>query len=513
MFKRILIANRGEIALRVMRTAREMGVECVAVYSDVDRTALHARLADRAIALGGALPSESYLDIDKILDAAKRSGAEAIHPGYGFLAENAVFAQRVEDAGLVWIGPPPHAIESMGDKITSRRIMKKAGVPFVPGIVDPVADAAAARVEAEKVGYPILLKAAAGGGGKGIRAVMEPSELEGAFRTASGEAQTAFGDGRIYLERYLNHSRHVEIQVMLDRHGSGVHYGERDCSVQRRHQKLVEETPCPVLSEEVRQAMGKTALDAARAVDYVGAGTVEFLYSERPDGTPEHFFLEMNTRLQVEHPITEMVTGVDLVREQLRVASGEELGYGQEDIEFHGHAIEVRINAEDPANGFVPSTGTISNLRLPGGPWVRVDSGLYRGMEVGLNYDPMLAKIIVWAHDRAGAIERMRRALQEMNVGGVRTSAPAGLVVLENEAFRSGIYDTHILDGIDFKGQVGREVQAAAVAAAVPRWVSARRRALTGGGGDRAGWLDRGRRRISPWNQLPHFVAEQEVQS
>ena len=513
MFKRILIANRGEIALRVMRTAREMGVECVAVYSDVDRSALHARLADVAVSLGGALPAESYLDMTKILDAAKRSGAEAIHPGYGFLAENAEFARRVKQEGLVWIGPPAEAIEAMGDKITSRRIMKKANVPFVPGMVDPVESAADALEAAEKVGYPVMLKAAAGGGGKGIRVVHEASDLEGAFRTASGEAQTAFGDGRIYLERYLDRPRHIEIQVLLDEHGNGVHLGERDCSVQRRHQKLVEETPSPVVDDTLRAEMGKVALDAAKTVGYVGAGTVEFMYTEAADGTPEFYFLEMNTRLQVEHPITEMTTGRDLVRDQLRIASGEELGYGQDDVVFQGHAIEVRINAEDPVNGFVPSTGTISNLRLPGGPWVRVDSGLYRGMEVGLNYDPMLAKIIVWAHDRDGAIERMRRALQEMNVGGVRTGAPAGLVVLENEAFRSGIYDTHILEGIDFKGQVGAQVKAAAVAAAIHRWTQARRRALAGQRGDRTGWVDRGRRKVSPWQELPHLDPGTEVQA
>jgi len=424
-----------------------------------------------------------------------------------------VFAKRVEEAGLVWIGPPPFAIESMGDKIISRRIMKKAGVPFVPGMVDPVADAAEALEAAEKIGYPILLKAAAGGGGKGIRTVREAGELEGAFRTASGEAQTAFGDGRIYLERYLERPRHVEIQVLLDQHGNGVHVGERDCSVQRRHQKLVEETPSPVVDDALRAEMGEAALDAARSVDYVGAGTVEFMYTEKADGTPEFFFLEMNTRLQVEHPITEMITGRDLVRDQLRIACGEELGYTQDDVVFQGHAIEMRINAEDPANGFVPSTGVISNLRLPGGPWVRVDSCLYRGMEVGLNYDPMLAKIIVWAPDRAGAIERMRRALEEMNVGGVRTSTPAGMAVLADERFRSGIYDTHILDDMEFTGPKGSRVQAAAIAAAIHRWTGARRRALAGKRGDREGWIDRGRRRIAPWRALPHLDSGKEVQS
>ncbi|MEW6074464.1 MAG: acetyl-CoA carboxylase biotin carboxylase subunit [Planctomycetota bacterium] len=503
MFKRILIANRGEIALRVLRTAREMGIECVAVYSEVDRCSLHARLADVAIPLGGSLPAESYLDMDKILAAAARGRAEAIHPGYGFLAENAEFARRVIERGFVWIGPPPDAIAKMGDKIVSRRIMKAAGVPFVPGLVDPVADARAARAAAETIGYPVLLKAAAGGGGKGIRVVRAAGELEGAFRTAAGEAVSAFGDGRLYLERYLDRPRHVEVQVLFDRHGHGVHLGERECSVQRRHQKLVEETPSPLVDGKLRARMGQAALDAARSVDYVGAGTVEFMCSPGPDGQPHFYFLEMNTRLQVEHPITEMITGRDLVREQLHVANGEELGYSQADVTFRGHAIEVRINAEDPAHGFVPSTGTISNLRFPGGPWVRIDSGLYRGLEVGLSYDPLLAKVIAWGPDRPTAIARMIRALQELNVGGVRTSAPAGLAVLADLRFRAGTYDTHILDGFDFQGHAGAEVQAAAVAATIHRWTQARRRALAGSGGERRGWLERGRGRVTAWRELP----------
>ena len=503
MFKRILIANRGEIALRVMRTAREMGVESVAVYSDFDRSALHARLADVAVGLGGALPSESYLDMDKILRAAEETGAEAIHPGYGFLSENAAFAERVTAAGLTWIGPPPAAIQAMGDKIESRRLMKAAGVPLVPGLTDPVDDADAARAAAEEIGYPVAIKAAAGGGGKGIRVVHSPDEIEGAFRTASGEAVSAFGDGRLYLERYVERPRHVEIQVMFDTHGNGVHYGERDCSVQRRHQKLVEEAPSPVSTPELRAAMGEAALDAARSVGYVGAGTVEFLYTDA-GGEPEFFFLEMNTRLQVEHPVTEMITGRDLVREQLLVASGEKLSVSQEDIAFHGHSIEVRLNAEDPANGFVPSTGTIRNLRWPGGPWVRIDSGAYRGMEVGLNYDPMVAKLIVWAPDRLAAIERMRRALMEMNIGGVRTSAPAALAVLEDERFRSGDFDTHVLEGVDLAPRDEVQVRAAAVAAAMNRWTSARRRALEGKRADRSGWKRRGRDYAAGWLERGH---------
>jgi len=502
MFRRILIANRGEIALRVMRTAREMGIESVAVHSDIDRRALHTRLADLAVSLGGSPPGESYLDMDKLLAAAAATGAEAVHPGYGFLSENAVFARRVEEAGLVWIGPPPSAIEAMGDKITSRRIMQRAGVPCVPGLVDPVDDAQAAVSAASDLGYPVALKAAAGGGGKGIRIVRAANEMESAFRTASGEARSAFGDGRLYLERYLEHPRHVEIQVLFDSHGTGVHLGERDCTVQRRHQKLVEEAPSPVVDAGLRERMGRVALEAGRAVGYVGAGTVEFLYDDSR-GEAEFFFLEMNTRLQVEHPVTELVTGVDLVRQQLLVADGAKLDARLANLAPRGHAIEVRINAEDPMNGFVPSTGTIRNLRWPGGPWVRIDSSLYRGMEVGLEYDPMLAKLIVWGPDRVTAIARMRRALQELNVGGVRTGAPAALAVLEDERFVAGRFDTHVLESIDLKGRIGDQVQAAAIAAALHRWYDARRRSLAGRTEDRVSWGSRARVRRPEWTGRP----------
>jgi acetyl-CoA carboxylase biotin carboxylase subunit len=488
--RRLLIANRGEIALRVIRTAREMGIETVAIYSDPDRTALHTRFADLATPLGGATPAESYLDMAKVLEAARATGADAIHPGYGFLSENAVFAERVAEAGLVWVGPPPSSIRDMGDKIGSRRIMRDAGVPIVPGMADPVADADAAVAAAQDIGYPICLKASAGGGGKGIRVVRAEADLAPAFRAASAEAQAAFGDGRMYLERYLDQPRHVEIQVMLDAHGGGVHFGERECSIQRRHQKLVEECPSPVITPELRARMGEAALRAAQAVGYQGAGTVEFLYSGG-----EFFFLEMNTRLQVEHPITEMVTGVDLVREQLRVAAGEPLGYDQSAVHMHGWAIEVRINAEDPKSGFLPSTGTVRNLRLPGGPWVRVDSAMYRGMEVGLNYDPMLAKIIVWGPDRATAIARMRRALEELNVGGLATGAPAAIRVLGTDEFRSGEYDTHFLESLDLDEDVRGLSKVAAAAATVHRWQLARRQVLGVQAGRRQGWLDRARQK------------------
>ncbi len=492
MFQRILIANRGEIALRVIRTAREMGLDTVAVYSEFDRKALHVRMAHRAVALGGNTPRESYLDMHKVIDAARRSGAEAIHPGYGFLSENAEFAERVTAAGLVWIGPPPAAIRAMGDKITSRRHMRAANVPVVPGMVDPLEDARAAAKAARDVGYPIALKAAAGGGGKGIRVVKHESEMESAFRTASGEATSAFGDGRLYMERYLESPRHIEIQVLFDRHGNGVSLGERECSIQRRHQKLIEECPSVVISPEVRAEMGQIAVQAGAAIGYENAGTVEFLWSKG-----QFFFLEMNTRLQVEHPVTEMVYGLDLVREQIEIAAGKPLDSRLGRLQPRGWAIEVRINAEDPFNGFVPSTGVIRNLRAPGGPGVRLDAALYRGMEVGLNYDPMLGKLIVWAESRPHAIRRMIRALQELNVGGVRTSAPAALNVLEDERFQRGEFDTHFLAGLELSQPREGEDVIVAAAAGIYRHLAARRRALSADHSSRQAWQARSRANAS----------------
>jgi len=491
MFQRILIANRGEIALRVIRTAREMGIECVAVYSDLDAQALHTRMAHRAVALGGATPAETYLNVDKILAAAKETGAEAIHPGYGFLSENAGFARAVTEAGLAWIGPPPEAIEVMGDKIESRRAMQAAGVPCVPGLTDPVDDPASATEAADAIGYPVAIKAAAGGGGKGIRIVREREGMESAFRAASGEAESSFGDGRLYLERYLDRPRHIEIQVLFDAEGQGVSLYERECSIQRRHQKLIEESPSVVINAEQRAAMGEIALRAGAYVNYRGAGTVEFLWSGG-----EFYFLEMNTRLQVEHPVTEMVTGVDLVAEQLRIAAGEPLGFDPAELRLTGHAIEVRINAEDPYSGFLPSTGTLHNLRAPGGPWVRLDGSMYRGLEVGLSYDPMLGKLIVWGADRDQAIRRMRRAIAEMNVGGVRTSLPAVLQVLETSEFGAGEYDTHFLESLQLAPPPEFEPLVAA-ASAIFRHTQSRRRALAPQHGSRNAWRDRGRRSVS----------------
>ncbi|MBM4059664.1 MAG: ATP-grasp domain-containing protein [Planctomycetes bacterium] len=461
-FRRILVANRGEIALRVIRTAQEMGIETVAVYSDADRTALHVRRASRAVHLGGNRPSESYLDIGKVVDAAKRSGCDALHPGYGFLSENEDAAAACLAAGIEFLGPPPAAIAAMGDKVEARRIAQAAGVPLVPGLQEDVDEprlAAAAR----QVGYPVMLKAAAGGGGKGIRIVRDEKGLLEAFHLARAEAKGAFGDDRVYLEKFVTRPRHVEIQVMADKHGGVVFYGERECSVQRRHQKLVEESPCAALTPELRAQMGAAACDLARAVGYVGAGTVEFLFSGG-----RFYFLEMNTRLQVEHPVTEMRFGVDLVREQIRVGAGEKLSPVPEP---RGHAIEVRVNAEDPETWF-PSLGRISRISLPGGPGVRLDSALYRGLEVTPWYDSMLGKLVVHGADREQAIARCVRALRELRIVGVATSCPVALRALQSDEFRGGDYDTGILERIDRKPPASRR-ELAMLAAAAARFLVA----------------------------------------
>jgi acetyl-CoA carboxylase, biotin carboxylase subunit len=433
VFKKILVANRGEIALRVIRAARELGVQSVAVFSEADRLAPHVMAADEAYLIGPAPSAESYLRVDRILEAARRSGAEAVHPGYGFLSERAHFVRAVEDAGLVFIGPPADAITSMGDKTEARKRVIAAGVPVVPGTQEPLADADEAVRVAGEVGYPVLLKAAAGGGGKGMRIVRAAEETARAFEAASNEARAAFGDGSVYVEKFLEGPRHIEIQVLADRHGHVIHLGERECSIQRRHQKLVEEAPSPVLTAEQRQAMGEAAVAAARAVDYVGAGTVEYLWK---DG--EFYFLEMNTRIQVEHPVTELVTGIDLVQWQIRIAAGEPLPIRQEDVRWSGHAIECRITSENPDNAFLPSTGRIDVLEAPTGPGVRWDGGIKRGYEVGLYYDPMLAKLIVHAPTRIEAIERMKRALLELRLVGVDTSVPFHLRVMDEPDFREG---------------------------------------------------------------------------
>jgi acetyl-CoA carboxylase, biotin carboxylase subunit len=441
VLKSVLVANRGEIAVRIIRACRELGIRTVAVYSDVDRNAPHVLLADEAHLLGPAPASESYLRTDRLLEVAREAQVEAIHPGYGFLAERAPFAAAVEEAGFVFVGPTAETIAAMGDKTRARSRMEKAGVPIVPGTTDPVPDADAALEVAEEMGYPVLLKAAAGGGGKGMRVVSSADELPRALEAARREAVAAFGDGAVYLERYLERPRHIEIQVLGDAHGGVVHLGERECSIQRRHQKLVEEAPSPVLSAELRAAMGEAAVRAARAVSYRGAGTVEFLFE---DG--EFFFLEMNTRIQVEHPVTELVTGIDLVQWQLRIAGGESLDFGQRDVTLTGHAIECRITSEDPEEGFLPATGRIRYLETPSGPGVRWDGGVAAGFDVGLHYDPLLGKLIVHAPSRAEAIARMARALDELVVEGVETCTGFHRRVMAEPDFREGRVDIRYVE-------------------------------------------------------------------
>jgi acetyl-CoA/propionyl-CoA/long-chain acyl-CoA carboxylase, biotin carboxylase, biotin carboxyl carrier protein len=433
VFEKVLIANRGEIAIRVARTLKEMGIGSVAVYSEIDRDAPHVREADEAFLIGPAVPAESYLSIPKIIETAKEAGAEAIHPGYGFLAENADFAEACADADIVFIGPPAKAIEEMGSKTRAREIMAAAGVPIVPGATEPAADVEAARAQAEEAGYPVACKAAGGGGGKGFRVAMSADDLEEAFEGAAREGEKFFSDDRVYVERYLEDPRHVEVQVLADSHGNVIHLGERDCSLQRRHQKVIEEAPGPQVDEEMRERIGKIATDAAAAVGYRGAGTVEGMQVG-----DEYFFLEMNTRVQVEHCVTEMVTGVDIVREQILVAAGEALTIAQEDVELRGHAIECRINAEAAHKNFAPAPGAISTYREPAGPGVRVDSGVEAGSEVTPMYDPMVAKLIVWDVDREHATRRMLRALDEYEVGGLTTLIPFHSAILATEQWAKG---------------------------------------------------------------------------
>ncbi|MBK9216558.1 MAG: acetyl-CoA carboxylase biotin carboxylase subunit [Chloracidobacterium sp.] len=439
MFSKILIANRGEIACRVIRACREMRFGTVAVYSDADCDALHVRMADEAVHIGPPASSESYLRGDKIIAAAKATGAEAIHPGYGFLSENAAFVREVTAAGLTFIGPPPEAMEAMGGKISARKIAIDAGVPVVPGMTEPLNSYEEARETAASMGYPVMLKASAGGGGKGMRFVECEADLKSALATAQAEAMAGFGDDAVYVEKAVVRPRHIEIQIFSDTHGNHVHLGERECSIQRRHQKVVEEAPSPINSAELRAEMGACAVKVAAAVNYVGAGTVEFLVS---DVDRSFYFLEMNTRLQVEHPVTELVTGIDLVREQIYVAAGEKLSFTQDDICLTGHAIECRVYAEDPENNFLPSPGRITRLRLPHGPGVRDDGGVYEGSEVSIHYDPMISKFSVHGRDRAEAIDRMRRALAEYEVAGIRTTLPFFRELMDDTEFVDGKLDT-----------------------------------------------------------------------
>ncbi len=438
MFGKVLVANRGEIAVRVMRALKEMGIASVAVYSEVDREAPHVRWADESYLLGPGPAPESYLNVEKLLEVAGQAGAEAIHPGYGFLAENAAFAKACEKAGLVFIGPPPKAIEAMGSKTRARELMKAAGVPIVPGTTEPVSSLKEAKPIAKEIGYPVAAKAAGGGGGKGFRVATSEDELEKALEGAAREGEKFFSDPTVYLERYLEDPRHVEVQVLADSHGNVVHLGERDCSVQRRHQKLIEETPAPGVDEAFRARIGKIATDAAEAIGYRSAGTVEGLLARDGDGEPEYFFLEMNTRVQVEHTVTEMATGIDIVREQIRIAAGEPLSFGQEDVSIRGSAIECRINAEAAHKKFAPAPGHITTYREPAGPGVRVDSGVEAGGEITPLYDPMIAKLIVWDHNREAATARMLRALDEFEIGGLTTLIPFHRALLRSEQWQRG---------------------------------------------------------------------------
>ena len=444
MFKKILIANRGEIAVRVMRACREMGIRTVAVYSDVDRKALHVRHADEAYHIGPAPSSESYLCTERILDAAKRSDAEAIHPGYGFLAENPDFARACKDEGIVFIGPPVAAMELMGSKTAARHALIGAGLPVVPGTDRNIESLDAARRIASEIGFPVMLKASEGGGGKGLRHVATPDELESAYRNARSEAQNAFNNASVYLEKYIERPRHVEIQILGDHHGNLIYLGERECSLQRRHQKVMEECPSPLLDSNLRREMGEAAVRIGALAGYTNAGTVEFLV----DQDRKFYFLEMNTRLQVEHPVTEMVTGLDLVKEQLKIAAGQPLAWRQEEVHMRGWALECRIYAEDPANNFFPSPGLITRLKVPGGPWVRDDSGVYEGWSVPLEYDPLLSKLAVWGNDRTEAIARMRRALDEYNVSGIQTNISFFRQVLDHPDFIAGRIDTGFIDRV-----------------------------------------------------------------
>ena len=501
-FDTILIANRGEIACRVIRTCREMGIKTVAVASDVDLNAPHARLADQVVEIGPASPLESYLVVDRILEAARETGAGAIHPGYGFLAENADFARACDKAGIVFIGPRPETIDSMGEKTAARRIMQDADVPVVPGEYLPAPDAdgqidtAALNKAAALVGYPMLVKAAYGGGGKGMRLVRDAAELTSSVEAAVREAIKAFGNGLVYLERFLERPRHVEFQIFGDAHGHAVHLGERECSIQRRHQKIIEETPSPAVDADLRARMGEAAVLAAEAVDYVGAGTVEFLLDE--DGS--FYFLEMNTRLQVEHPVTELVTGIDLVRTQIDVASGGVLPWTQGDIMTRGHALECRIYAEDPARGFLPSTGTLLLYREPDGPGVRIDSGVSEGDEVTPHYDPMLSKLSVHAGTRAEAIERMRDALRRYPILGISTNGEYLDAVLDHEAFRTGEVTTAFLEQHLADWQPGQPDDTVLMAAAIADTVQlAAPQALPG---RTIGTIS------SPWTRLGRFRLE-----
>lgn len=464
--KKLLVANRGEIALRVMRTAREMGIRTVAVYSEADREAKHVRFADEAVLLGPPPSNQSYLLGDKIIDYCKKLGVDGIHPGYGFLSENAAFARKVKEAGITFVGPSPEAMDIMGSKLGAKEAVKAYGVPMVPGLDKAISDLDEAKKVAMEIGYPILIKASAGGGGKGMRVVEDPAEFEEQMKLAVSEATASFGDGSVFIEKYVGSPRHIEIQILGDEHGNIVYLFERECSIQRRHQKLVEEAPSAVLSPDLRNQMGEAAVNVAKACNYTGAGTVEFLLDE----DHSFYFLEMNTRLQVEHPVTEMITGLDLVREQIRVARGEQLGYTQDELKINGHSIELRICAEDPANNFLPEVGKLETYKAPMGTGVRVDDGFEQGMDIPIFYDNMIAKLIVYAQDRDTAIERMKRAISEYEIKGVATTLGFGEWVMNHKDFAEGNFDTKFIDKHFSADALNHsepgETEAAAIAAA-----------------------------------------------
>jgi acetyl-CoA carboxylase biotin carboxylase subunit len=494
MFRKVLIANRGEIAIRVMRACRELGISPVAVYSEADRNALHVQMADEAYLIGPPPATESYLVIDRIIDAALASGAEAIHPGYGFLAENAQFARACEQQELVFIGPPSAAIELMGDKTAARRAMQAAGVPIVPGIERFLQDDDEARQVVASMGYPVMIKAALGGGGRGMRLVHDEARLAEALRAARSEARSSFGDAAIYVEKYVSNPRHVEIQVLADAYGRIVHLGERECSIQRRHQKVVEESPSPLMTDDLRDLMGEAAVRAAQAANYRNAGTVEFLVDEQRN----FYFLEMNTRLQVEHPVTELVTGIDLVHAQLRIAMGEPLAYRQEEIRLRGAAIECRIYAEDPAANFRPSPGRISVLQPPAGPWVRDERGVLAGSEVSPFYDPMISKLVVWGETRREAIARLQRALGEYVIGGIKTTIPFHQWLMDDDDFLAGRLDTGFIER-RYRPQAAipdeLTLDLALIAAVLDQWQTTRQAAtapMSPSGGDS----------VSPWKLM-----------
>ena len=449
---KILIANRGEIAIRVMRTARDLGIKTVAVYSEADATAMHVRYADEAILIGPPPSSQSYLVIDKIIEACKKTGADAVHPGYGFLSENAVFAQRVEEEGLIFIGPSSEAIKVMGDKLASKQAVKNFDVPLVPGMDEPISDITIAKKVAEEVGYPIMIKARAGGGGKGMRIVNDPADFEDQMERAISEAKNSFGDDSVFIEKFISSPKHIEVQIMGDQHGNIVYFFERECSIQRRNQKVIEEAPCALMTPEIRKKIGEAAVSVAQACNYYGAGTVEFI----ADDQLNFYFLEMNTRLQVEHPVTEMITGVDLVKEQINVAEGGKLTHRQEDLKIHGHSLEVRVYAEDPENNFLPDTGKLQHYQAPLGPGIRLDDAFEEGMEIPIYYDPMIAKLITYGETREEAIQRMIRAIDDYKIIGIKTTLPFCKYVMNHPVFRDGTFTTKFVE-LHFKPEYLRE--------------------------------------------------------